>query len=176
MDVAPIGVRLEESEDGCLLLLWEQLSSASQDATAVFGGVDRWRSLLRSRQHKALLEAAKAEEAARVQVAREAIWERISDKVVFVESEAWGFDVWYAELAPCIVSYTRRGGVTIGCVNKQTAESLFGPGGLKNVFATLTPEGWGGREAIGGSPRGLELTRAEALAAAIAVASKIAVS
>lgn len=46
------------------------------------------------------------------------------------------------------------------------AEKFFGKGGLKNVFAKIEPQGWGGREAIGGSPRGQKLTREQALEAA----------
>ena len=59
-----------------------------------------------------------------------------------------------------------RGQVTVGCPNIEVAEALFGEGGLKNLFAELEPEGWGGREAVGGSPRGLKLTRAQVEAAA----------
>ena len=59
----------------------------------------------------------------------------------------------------CVVSHVRRAGnVMLACPNKEVAERAFGSGGLKNVFPRL-PEiegkGWGGREAVGGSPRGV---------------------
>ncbi len=166
VDTAPIGVRLEETEEGVTLLLWNQMSSSSQDATAFHAGVDRWRALM-SRAPKALLFAAKTEEANRVTEARKAEVIKVSDKVAVVDSATWGFDVWYAEVAPIIVAYVAtNGNVTIGCPDIEVAEKYFGPGGLKNVFAKLEPSGWGGREAIGGSPRGAKLTKEQAIAAA----------
>lgn len=172
VDINPIGVRLEETQDGCMLLLWNQLGSSSQDAMAFYAGVDRWRSLL-TRQPGALLDAAKTEETVRVSKAREAHVERVSEHVALVESEVWGFDVWYADHAPVIVARTVRGNVTVGCPNIEEAERLFGKGGLKNVWQKLQPDGWGGRESIGGSPRGAILNREEALAAARVIAGAI---
>lgn len=173
VDTAPIGVRLEESEEGTMLLLWNQMSSSAQDATAFHAGVDRWRALL-GRAPKALLAAAKTEEANRVAEARKAEVEKISAKVAVVESPAWGFDVWYAEVAPVIVAYVAvNGNVTIGCADVEAAEKFFGPGGLKNIFAKLEPSGWGGREAIGGSPRGVKLTREDAVIAARVIAAAV---
>jgi len=173
MDTDPIGLRLEESEEGTLLLLWRQLSSSVQDATAFHAGVDRWRSLM-ERTPEALLNAVKTEEAHRVAEARKAFVTKISNAVSMIESSVWGFDVWYAEVGPIVVAYVAaNGNVTIGCFDAEIANRYFGPGGLKNVFPKLQPQGWGGREAIGGSPRGLKLTREQAIAAAQVVADSI---
>jgi hypothetical protein len=170
IDVAPIGVRLADVEDGTLLLLWNQLSAPAQDAAAFYGGVDRWRTLvIRAPEH--LLEAARGREATRVEQARAATVERISDRVALVEGDVWGFDVWYAEVAEVILAFNARSGqATIGCRDAATATRLFGAGGLRIVFPLLAPAGWGGRDAIGGSPRGARLTRSDARAAAAAVA------
>ena len=162
MDTAPIGVQLEEVPDGDLLLLWNQMSSSSYDATAFHAGVDRWRCLF-SRPSQALLAATKAEKAEQTAKAREAFVMHFTPDVTYVESEVWGFDVWYAELTPCIVSRTPHGNITLGVKDVETAEWLFGKGGLKNVFGHLAPEGWGGRESIGGCPRGMVFTREQAL-------------
>lgn len=170
-DTDPIGQRLEETPEGVLLLLWMQLSSGVEDATAFYAGVDRWRALTGGRLLAPLLEAARAQEADRVAVARRARITRVSDSVIMVESAAWSFDVHY-ELAPCVLAY-HDGVATIGCRDKATAERLFGPGGLKNVFPKLTPGGWGGREAVGGSPRGLQLSPSEITDAAYLVASMV---
>jgi len=62
------------------------------------------------------------------------------------------------------------GAVTLGCPNKAVAEAIFGAGGLLTVFPALEPNGWGGREAVGGSPRGLQMTEAMVMAAARRVA------
>jgi hypothetical protein len=76
--------------------------------------------------------------------------------VLVVQSTVWGFDVWY-RLAPVVVSYAQRQAkVTVGCPDKETAELLFGPGGLMAVWPLLGV-GWGGRESVGGSPRGVRL-------------------
>lgn len=59
----------------------------------------------------------------------------------------------------CIVSHVRKAGnVMLACPNKEVAERAFGSGGLKNVFPRLPAveeKEWGGREAVGGSPRGV---------------------
>ncbi len=77
-------------------------------------------------------------------------------RIAVVHCAVWGFDVWY-RLAPVVVSYaSRMAKVTVGCPDRDTAERLFGPGGLANVWPSLG-KGWGGRETIGGSPRGERL-------------------
>jgi hypothetical protein len=173
VDTSPIGIRLEETDEGVILLLWNQMGSSAQDASAFHAGVDRWRCLL-GRAPKALLEATKTEEQNRVAEARKAEVTRISKEVAVVESGAWGFDVWYAEVAPIIVAYVAtNGNITIGCPDTESAEKFFGHGGLKNIFAKLEPAGWGGREAIGGSPRGQKLTREQAVEAARVIVAAI---
>ena len=77
-------------------------------------------------------------------------------RVLAVKSAVWGFDQWY-RLAPVVVSYaSRMAKVTIGCPDRATAERIFGAGGLLNIWPELG-RGWGGRETIGGSPRGQRL-------------------
>ena len=83
--------------------------------------------------------------------------------MALVESAAPGFDVWYADIAPVIVAYVAEGQrVTIGVKDLAAAQALFGPRGLLEVFPKLEPHGWGGRETVGGSPRGAVLSRADA--------------
>lgn len=58
----------------------------------------------------------------------------------------------------CLISrVAASGSVMIACPCRRVAESAFGPGGLMNVFPKLPQIGgksWGGRESVGGSPRG----------------------
>lgn len=163
VDIEPIGIRLESEPFGDTLLLWKQMGGGA-DSLAFYAGVDRWRSLT-GRPLTALLDAARTEEANRVARAREAAVEKVGT-VGLVESDVFGFDVWYADVAPVIVAFVERNGaITVGCRDTATAEGLFGPGGLKGVFPRLG-EGWGGREAVGGSPRGQRMTREDAKAAA----------
>ena len=84
--------------------------------------------------------------------------------------------IWYSEQpgTSIVVAYVPdQGQVTVGCRDLATAERLLGPGGLKNVFHKLEPHGWGGRETVGGGPRGVALTRAQARAAAERIADEI---
>lgn len=172
VDTAPIGIRLEDEPHGDLLLLWNALGEGN-DALAFYEGVGRWRTLTSGKPKTALLAAAKTEEANRVIQARKAKVEKVSDKVAVVVSEEWGFDVWYAEAAPVVLKFTESSAnVTIGCPNTELAEKLFGTGGLRNVLPKLG-EGWGGREAIGGSPRGKKMTVEDALTAARIVAGLV---
>ncbi len=170
-DMAPLGLGLAATPEGRTLLLWNQMASDVQDATSFHSGVDRWRALLCGTQRGALLSAAAAQEAERVEEARRAPVERLSAHVALIESGLRAFDVWYAEIAPVIVLFNEASSnVTVGCPGKEAAERIFGPGGLMRVFPLLSPPGWGGREGIGGSPRGVRLTRAQAREAAARIA------
>lgn len=70
----------------------------------------------------------------------------------------------------------RRGAITVGCASPEVAQALLGPGGLRAVFPLLPRReegGWGGREAIGGSPRGAVMTADDAREAADIIAAAI---
>jgi hypothetical protein len=98
---------------------------------------------------------------------------RAEPRVAIVKSTVWGFDRWYL-WAPVVVSFSARlDKVTAGCPDRETAERLFGPGGLANIWPLLGP-GWGGRETVGGSPRGERLTLADAERAALRIAEVLA--
>jgi len=174
-DMHPLALADDPRPEAALLLLWRRMASGVQDATAFYAGVDRWRALLKANPPSALLEAARAEETARLALARTARVERLSPQVAFIESPVPAFDVWYAEIAPVIVAYVADAQrVTIGIRDLPTAEQLFGPRGLLEMLPKLHPPGWGGRETIGGSPRGAVLGHAEAAACGAAVADFIA--
>ncbi|MCR5346842.1 MAG: hypothetical protein K6E38_03620 [Fretibacterium sp.] len=95
-----------------------------------------------------------------------------SGRVLLVNpSRVKGFDIQFCretEAAPdtlngwrhwCVISYVvKSGSVMLACPCRRVAELAFGPGGLENVFPLLPAiEGreWGGRESVGGSPRGV---------------------
>ncbi|MDR1580562.1 MAG: hypothetical protein LBS35_09420 [Synergistaceae bacterium] len=92
-------------------------------------------------------------------------------KVILIpSSRAWGLDVQFGRDADadfdhlsswrhwCLISRSEKNGnVLVSCPSKQLAENVFGRGGLMNVFPklpTINGKSWGGREAVGGSPRG----------------------
>ena len=141
-DMSPSGLRLEEQLEGCRLLLFRQLHFPAQDALAFYAGVDRWRRLCGPNPPTCLLQVTMEEEARRVAQSRAAKIELISNEVALLDSEVWGFDIWYAEVRPVIVAYVRCAArVTVGVRDDETAKRLFGEGGLKNVFPLLTPSG-----------------------------------
>jgi len=86
--------------------------------------------------------------------------------IMFVSCPVWGFDVWYSEDgADVVIAYVEsEHRVTIGVRDIDTAERLFGPGGLHNIYPELDQicqeigwgTGWGGKPQVGGSPRHLK--------------------
>ena len=95
------------------------------------------------------------------------------NRVLLVNGTVWGFDIWY-RMAPIVVSFASRlERVTVGCPDIPTAERLLGEGGLLGVWPALGT-GWGGRETIGGSPRGARLTLDDARATALRLVERVA--
>jgi len=187
IDTDPIGRHLPEMEGGDILLAWNAMSDGRTDLGATTG-VGLWVSLTTGNptQQRPLLDGAVAAETRRRELAANELFE-VGDTVdgvtILDGSTVFGFDVWYGRLSdadadtaagwarPVVLArVAKTGGITIGCPNAEVAEALFGPGGLKNVFSLLQPEGWGGRETVGGSPRGTQMSAAELRAAARVVA------
>ena len=186
IDTDPIGRDIAAQEGGDVLLAWNALTlgSGRDDATALMAVV-LWGQLVSGHPaRKPLLVAALQTEADRREAAAAVPVSGVGDWVgIVVDSPVFGFDVWYGRdtAFPAdaldgwdfpVVLALARGAVTIGCPNKEVSEDIFGEGGLKNVFALLgaaTSAGWGGRESIGGSPRGLPMTENDLRAAAVAL-------
>lgn len=176
-DLDPFAQRWKESGAGMLLLSYKQRMKHGRHETAAFyAGVECWRELV-ANPPRDLLATVRAEETARVAQAKKAAVSRLGPDTAFVECPAWGWDVWYTEIAPVIVTYVRASGrCSIGCRNRQTAIRLFGSDGLLGIARVLAPDGWGGRETIIGSPRGTLLSRDSALNATRQVATLLASS
>lgn len=191
IDTDPIGVDLAAHPEGPKLLLWNSMFGGGRDALQGSAGVDGWRRITTAPPFAVgpLLAAVKETEGTRRAAALRDWGERgstLGRVGVLTHSRAWGFDVWYGrdpsaspdspagwERPVVIALVEAMGGITIGCPNKAVAEALFGEGGLKNVFPKLSPEGWGGREAIGGSPRGLKMSEGDLQAAALKISELI---
>jgi len=189
VDCSPIGLNIPTLPGGDILLTWNAMSSVTnRTSLGALQGVGLWVTLTEGNpvQLRPFLEAAKASEAARVQASLADLerGEQVGGVLVVMESRVFGFPEWYQRdeagafeaiegwKAPVVLAWTEKGrNATIGCPNDQVAIQLFGPGGLKNVFAHLP--GWGGRESVGGSPRGVELHAEEVFEAARVVDSKI---
>ncbi len=183
LDTNPIGVDVTQVQYGDVVKTWNGMTAKNDDTLGLYTGVGLWVNLTTGNPQilTTYFKAAKDAEAARIVEAKADLTdrsERISNKVLFLNgSKSWGFDVWYGRKldagtsedtngweAPVVVAFTANGeNVTIGCPNNAVAEAIFGTGGLKNVFPKLDAlcKGWGGREAIGGSPRDLKMTAEE---------------
>jgi hypothetical protein len=189
LDTNPIGVDLTQVSFGDVVKTWNAMTAVNNNTLGLYTGVGMWTNLTMGNPNvlATYFKTAKDSEAARIAEAKADLTERserISPEVLFLNgSRSWGFDVWYGRKldagtseepngwdAPVVVAYVEHGqNVTIGCPNNAVAETIFGKGGLKNVFHALQPEGWGGRESIGGSPRGVKLTADQARAAALEI-------
>lgn len=187
LDTDPIGRDITKLPRGADLLAWRILAGDGRDTLGLYAAVAAWRTAL-GRDGALLRESALKSESARIEEANKAVIVKAMRGLyrcdqVFVAhgSDAWGFDVWYGRVAespcdsasgwkhPVIVAYNAKAeSITVGCPNVAVAEALFGPGGLKNAWPKLGcgSAGWGGRETVGGSPRGEKMTMDQAFIAA----------
>ena len=157
--------------------IWkENMESVKRSGWSWLYGVQLWMDIFENRgSFDGYLATLKAREVERKKLALEdyqAAKIGPSGRVLLVEpSRVKGFDVQFGRqdgAAPdtlegwrhwCIISYIEKAGnVMLACPCRKVSELAFGPGGLKNVFPLL-PEvdgkAWGGRESVGGSPRGV---------------------
>ena len=188
IDTDPIGVKISALEQGTMLVAWNGLSGTGRDSLSAIGGVALWRALTTGEPAvvAGYLAAAELAENSRFELAfaEQQRCGALADGVLIIDgSQVWGFDVWYGRVPdgpaqsvsgwqnPVVLARTRAGNITVGCPNRAVAEELFGVGGLNAVFDLLEPEGWGGRETVGGSPRGQAMTSEELFAAAGVVAA-----
>jgi hypothetical protein len=179
LDVDPLGVDFSKLNYGSRILLWKKsMTSAKQSAWSWLYGarlfIDLFDDCVYYKYYKDYAVRLEEVERERKRTALED-YEKAqispSGKILLVApSRVWGFDCQFRRQPEfsvgsrrgwqhwCIVAYVEKTGtVTLSCPNKEVAELVFGPGGLLNVYPKLPALGgktWGGREAIGGSPRG----------------------
>ena len=185
-DRNPIGLDLTESANGMILLAFNQ-TSLPRGKKGFLKGAESMMRLLTEPLDEEEERKIRGTERSRMRRAHDSVrWvlnprgeaqevvpaegAQVRPSVALTLGAVWGFDVWY-QYAPVVVSYSARlEKITLGCPNVPVAETLFGPGGLLQVYPKLG-EGWGGREAVGGSPRGEPRTfeDAERVAKAVAV-------
>jgi hypothetical protein len=178
LDTDPLGVDFSRLAYGSRILLWKKgMTSVKQSAWSWFYGaqlcVDLFDDYI---YHEYYKESAAALEEAEQERKRTALedYEKAqvspSGKILLVApSRAWGFDCQFRRQSGfpvhsrrgwrhwCIAAHLEKtGAVVLSCPNREVAEQVFGPGGLLNVYPRLPALGgksWGGREAVGGSPR-----------------------
>jgi hypothetical protein len=180
LDTDPLGVDFSRLHYGTRVSLWRAgMASAKQSGWSWLCGarlfIDLFDDYIYDEYYKDAAAGQEETERERKNAALED-YERArtspSGKILLVApSRVWGFDMQFHRRRDfpvdslegwrhwCIAAYIEKTrAVTLSCPNKNVAERVFGPGGLLNVYPKLPSPGgglWGGREAVGGSPRGL---------------------
>ena len=182
LDTNPVGLDILSMPYGSHLAAFNNLfcTHKETDLTA-FAAVCGLRTLLTDPSaEKYVRDAQKSEEENKRQ-ALEDLKERskkINNVLIVQKTCLFGFPQWYQRREdragpedingwdnPVVASFhMKRNTLSFGCPNKEVAEKLFGKGGLKNVFIKMNEKyacseenGFGGRESIGGSPRGQKM-------------------
>lgn len=197
MDCDPIGRDIIAMPMGATLAAWNSLFGANaNDELAAYAAVEGFRRLLTQPSAQVFVSAAETAENQRREAALADLRERGEKQgcvMSIVQSRVFGFAEWYqrnveagapTEAAgwdnPIVVSLVEAtSAITFGAPNKTVAEELLGTGGFMNVFKALNAHygladgaGFGGREAIGGSPRGQKMT-AEDLTKAVSIINQL---
>lgn len=192
MDTDPIGRDILAMPMGSLLVVWNSLfGNGANDELAAYGAVQGWKLLTAGNPAniRPFIAAAEQAEKARRDGALEDMnlrGKKVGRVLVINPSRTFGFAEWYQRneaagtpeqaagwdnpITVCLVEKTSA--ITFGMPNGKVAEEIFGKGGLMNVFTRLNElygfapgAGFGGREGIGGSPRGMVMTEDDLLKA-----------
>ena len=197
MDTDPIGRDIISMPMGSVLAAWNSLFGVNaSDEISAYAGIEGFRRLLTLPSAKVFVAAAENAENQRRDAALTDLRERgekVGAVMTIKQSRVFGFDVWYQRNVeagapnevtgwdnPIVISWLEGPeNITMATPNKAVAEELLGEGGLMNVFKALNEayglaegSGFGGRETIGGSPRGQKMTEAD-LAKAVSVLNQL---
>lgn len=181
IDTDPIGRDVLNMPQGDMLITWNALYGGGRNNMEALAGAQGWLTLTTKPAAKTFINAGKASEQQRRDAALQDLSERgqkVGKVMTLENSRVFGFSEWYGrnpekgkpdEVSgwdnPVVIALTDRGNISFGSPNKEVAEKVLGKGGLMNVFERLNKEfgleegkGFGGREAVGGSPRGKTYT------------------
>lgn len=183
-DTDPIGRDIVSMPFGKVLITWNALFGFGvDDELGALGAVQAFRQFTAGNPAvlKPYLDAAEESERVRREAALADLTERgeqMGEVVAINESRVFGFSEWYqrqpeaggpSEVCgwrnPIVIALNPQQALVFGTPNKEVAEKLLGKGGLMTVFARLNElyalevgNGFGGREAVGGSPRGMKMS------------------
>ena len=177
VDSEPVDLDYSKLEFGGPIRLWkESMQSVKNSGWCWLYGLQLWMDLLeRPEAYREQLDALDAMEAERVRMAiedRKRATVGPSGRVILVSpARVRGYELHFVRQPEhdahtaegwkywCAIAYMERSeNVLISCPDPKVAEAAFGPGGLRNVYGLLpsiSGKNWGGREAAGGSPRGV---------------------
>lgn len=193
MDTDPIAYDVLKLPYGGILVAWESLY-AFKEVSDEFAlkAVDGWRQLLTEERMSSIIANAVTLEKERHEMAMKDMLEygERSGRVLCINgNRVFGFSEWYSRLAtdnnirqasswknPIVIAKNAKDELIFATPNKEVAEELFGKGGLLNVFKELNILfnceagcGFGGREGIGGSPRGRKMSVGDMEASAVVI-------
>lgn len=192
IDTDPIGRDIIGMPFGKVLITWNALFGFGvDDELGALGAIQGFRQLTAGNPAvlKPYLDAAEESERVRCEAALADLNERgtkVGGVMVLNRSRVFGFSEWYQRNAaagspneasgwgnPIVVALNAQDALVFGAPNKEVAEEILGKGGLLNVFTKLNElyalepgNGFGGREGIGGSPRGMKMSWEDAQKAA----------
>ena len=177
LDTEPVGIDYTKLKFSGPIRVWKTaMQSVKQSGWCWLYGLSLWIDLLeRPEAYQSQIDRLDAMEEDRVRKALEDYEHAVigpSGRVALVApSRVRGYEVQFFRQPDhpldsldgwrhwCVIAYVENAhNVLLSCPNPQVAEAAFGPGGLKNVFPLLPSidgKDWGGREAVGGSPRGV---------------------
>lgn len=177
LDTEPLIADIEDMKYFELISLWKlAMGSVKQSGWSWLYGLQLWLDIYfhKDKFSRLLEELKKYEDERREIAASEYAAAKISPSgrvVAISNSKVKGYDVQFVRQKEfsllslegwrhwCIVSYVEKSGVfMLSCPCRKVAEIAFGQGGLKNVMPLLPKidgREWGGRESVGGSPRGV---------------------
>jgi hypothetical protein len=176
LDTDPLSVDNSTLKYGDLIMCWKTgMRSLKNSAWSWLYGVSLFIDIVKNTSsYAAVLERIRDVESSRITAAMADYEKTLTGKsgrvILIPSSTVWGLDVQFGHKAGCdidvpsswrhwcIISKAQKSGsVFVSCPNKRIAEAAFGIGGLMNVFPKLpgiNGKFWGGRESVGGSPRG----------------------
>ena len=181
-DTVPIGLDYSKLKFGGHIQVWKKaMQSIKQSGWSWLYGLSLWLEILeRPELYQKHFDKLNEEEAERIRLAREdysnAVISKSGRVVLVMPSRVKGYEVYFQRQNEfpddalqgwkhwCVIAVPdwKESKAQISCPNIKVAEAAFGAGGLKNVFDLLPKvdgKEWGGRETVGGSPRGVEFPR-----------------
>jgi hypothetical protein len=176
LDTDPLFADIGALQYGELIQCWKSgMRSLKNSAWSWLYGVALFVDMVKNPSDYArIIERIRDEESSRIARAKAdyetALVGKTGKVVLIPDSAVWGLDVQFGRKAGddvglpetwghwCVMARAQKSrAILVSCPGKKIAEMVFGAGGLKNIFPKLpgiNGKSWGGRESVGGSPRG----------------------
>jgi hypothetical protein len=166
IDIDPIGRDRTLDRYIKILMHWQKTERLPHCLESTYKSIGYAIEIFNGRYSSEDVSSAIHQEENLKETAKNDIKQSEAGKIVLVDSDIWGFNIWY-ETAPIVVVYSKiKKKVSIGVHPKN--KDLLGAEGLNKIYPILDSKikvGWGGRKDIGASPRNVEMNYADAIKA-----------